>query len=266
MILTILGNGNATATKCYNTCFTLSEGDEYFLIDGGGGNAILNQLSKADISIKNIKHIFVTHKHIDHLLGIIWLIRIICQHLNHGKFTHNVFLYAHVDLIKIISDISSTLLQENQTQFINKKLFFVPVFDGEKYGIMGHDVNFFDIHSTKCKQFGFTIQLNNKDKLTCCGDEPYNEHEHKYAQNSKWLLHEAFCLHSQVHIFKPYEKNHSTVKDVCILAEKLGIPNLLLYHTEDKNLNDRERLYLEEGQRYFSGNLYIPNDLDNIEL
>ena len=78
------------------------------------------------------------------------------------------------------------------------------------------------------------MELGGGEKLTCCGDEPYNECERRYAEGSKWLLHEAFCLHSQAGTFKPYEKHHSTVKDACELAERLGVKNLLLYHTEDK--------------------------------
>ena len=79
MKLTILGTGNAKVTKCYNTCFTLNEGSEYFMIDGGGGSTILKQLEDAGISWKDISTIFVTHKHIDHLLGIIWMLRMYCQ-------------------------------------------------------------------------------------------------------------------------------------------------------------------------------------------
>ena len=49
MKLTILGTGNAAVTECYNTCFVLSEKDDYFLVDGGGGNGILHQLKHAGI-------------------------------------------------------------------------------------------------------------------------------------------------------------------------------------------------------------------------
>ncbi len=68
MKLTILGTGNAKVTKCYNTCFALNEDKEYFMIDGGGGSTILKQLEDAGINWKDISTIFVTHKHIDHLL------------------------------------------------------------------------------------------------------------------------------------------------------------------------------------------------------
>lgn len=68
----------------------------------------------------------------------------------------------------------------------------------------------------------------------------------KYARNSKWLLHEAFCLYDQADIFHPYEKHHSTAKDASELAEQLGVQNLILYHTEDKNIARRKELYTEE--------------------
>lgn len=85
-------------------------------------------------------------------------------------------------------------------------------------------------------------------KLTCCGDEPFHDCEKEYVYGSEWLLHEAFCLYSQADIFQPYEKNHSTVADACKLAEELKIKNLVLYHTEDKNLSNRKSLYYDEGK------------------
>ena len=42
--------------------------------------------------------------------------------------------------------------------------------------------------------------------------------------------------------------------------------HLRLYHTEDKNLEKREELYLKEGREYYSGNLLIPDDLIKINL
>ena len=83
-------------------------------------------------------------------------------------------------------------------------------------------------------------------------------------KNSTWLLHEAFCLFSQADKFKPYEKHHSTVKDACELAQKLEAENLILYHTEDKNISRRKELYTEEGRQYYKGNLWIPDDLGNL--
>ena len=42
--------------------------------------------------------------------------------------------------------------------------------------------------------------------------------------------------------------------------------NLVLYHTEDKNIRDRKALYTQEGREFFYGRIYVPEDLEEIEL
>ena len=266
MKLTMLGTGNALVTKCYNTCFVIEDNKQYFMVDGGGGNTVLHQLKQAGFDWMDIKEIFVTHKHIDHLLGVMWMVRMICQFMNHGEYKGEANIYAHDEVIAILRNMADKLLLKKETRFIDERLHFIIVSDGAERFINDHRVIFFDIGSTKAKQFGFCMELDNGRKLTCCGDEPYNPCEEKYVKNSTWLLHEAFCLHSQADIFEPYEKHHSTVKDACELAEKLNVQNLLLYHTEDRNYARRKELYMAEGKQYFSGKLWIPDDLETIML
>lgn len=266
MKLTMLGTGNALVTECYNTCFVIEDNKKYFMVDGGGGNTLFHQLKQAGFNWMDIREIFVTHKHIDHLLGIMWLVRMICQFMRRGEYKGDANIYAHNEVIAILRDMSDKLLSKKETCFIDDRLHFITVSDGEERFINGNKLTFFDIGSTKAKQFGFCMALDNGEKLTCCGDEPYNPCEETYAKNSTWLLHEAFCLYSQAEIFNPYEKHHSTVKDACELAEKLNVQNLLLYHTEDRNYGKRKELYMEEGKNYFSGKLWIPDDLEKIIL
>ena len=59
--ITMLGTGNALATRCYNTCFTLHSKEKVLLVDAGGGNGILTQLERAGICRENISDLFVTH-------------------------------------------------------------------------------------------------------------------------------------------------------------------------------------------------------------
>lgn len=266
MKLTMLGTGNATVTECYNTCFIMQEEDQYFLVDGGGGSTLLRQLKYAGIDWKNIRNIFVTHKHLDHITGILWMIRMICQNMNRGEYEGEATIYAHDEVIALLKDMAGKLLQKKETVFIDDRLHLQVVEDGESIKILDKKVTFFDIQSTKAKQFGFCMELGKGEKLTCCGDEPYNVCEKQYAENSTWLLHEAFCLDSQAEIFHPYEKHHSTVKDACKLAAELNVKNLLLYHTEDKNILRRKELYTKEGREYFNGNLLIPDDLESVEI
>lgn len=128
------------------------------------------------------------------------------------------------------------------------------------------EVTFFDIHSTKARQFGFRAVLPD-GKIVCCpGDEPLNPLCEEFAKGADWLFHEAFCLYRDREIFSPYEKHHSTVKDACELAERLDARHLILWHTEDKTYPERAALYRAEGEAYYHGDLLVPEDGSVIEL
>ena len=165
MKLMMLGTGNALVTECYNTCFVVEEKEEYFMVDGGGGNTVLRQLKEAGIDWKKIKTIFVTHKHIDHIMGIIWMMRMIGQYMSQGEYEGEVTIYAHDEVISILRDMSARLLNKKETKFIDDRLHLVSVEDGESTEILHKKVTFFDIQSTKAKQFGFCIELGNGKKL-----------------------------------------------------------------------------------------------------
>lgn len=236
------------------------------MVDGGGGSTILAQLKHAGYDWMDMRHIFVTHKHADHLLGIVWMVRMICQFMEHGVYQSDAYIYSHAEVLDLLRDIAGKLLQAKEAAHIDEQLHFVEVTDGQMLELIGHPTTFFDIGSTKATQFGFSMELDGGGRLVCCGDEPLSDAGRPYAQGAEWMLHEAFCLYSQADIYDPYEKHHSTVKDACELAEELGVVNLLLYHTEDKNLARRKELYGAEGQPHYSGNLWIPEDLETIEL
>ncbi len=266
MKLTMLGTGMAMVTECYNTCFALQDQDETFLIDGGGGNTILKQLDRAGIAWQSVHQIFITHKHIDHIMGIVWMIRKIGQGINKGDYKGDVTVFGHDEVVGILKDMVYVLLQNKITKHIGSRIHFQTVADGEAHKILGCQVTFFDIHSRKDKQYGFSICYDGEHKLTCCGDEPYNDCNSQYVEGSTWLMLEAFCMHCEADIFKPYEKHHTTVKDACEQAEALAIPNLLLYHTEDSHIGQRKELYTAEGSAYYHGNLCVPDDLESYEL
>ena len=271
MKITILGTGNAQVTECYNTCFVLTDelpdGEKkYLMVDGGGGGTILRQLKYAGLKWQDMRDIFLTHRHLDHIMGIVWMMRMICQNISRGNYEGEARIYGHGEVQGILREMAEKLLEKKDFAHVGKSLHLIEVKDGESHTIIGHNVTFFDIGSTKAKQFGFSMDMGKGEKLTCLGDEPFAECERSYAENSKWLLSEAFCLYGQRDIFKPYEKHHSTVREACELAEQLKVPNLILYHTEDRNILQRKKLYTEEGKQFYHGNLFVPDDLDVLEL
>ncbi len=265
--LMVLGTGNASVTKCFNTCFLIQdEKGRYFMVDAGGGNGILTQLEKMGVPLTEIHEIFLTHEHTDHLLGMIWMIRMIALEMQKGNYEGNCTIYCHDGLVNVLMTICELTLVKKTIDLIGQRILLCPVQDGEERQILDYKIKFFDIRSTKARQFGFTTTLHNGKKLTFCGDEPYKDHCFAYAYQADYFLHEAFCLYSERDEFKPYEKHHSTVKDSAQLAQKLEVKNLLLWHTEDKNIRRRKSLYKKEAKEYFKGKLYIPYDREIIEL
>ncbi|MGN0144478.1 MAG: MBL fold metallo-hydrolase, partial [Clostridium sp.] len=106
--ITMLGTGSAMVTKCYNTCFTISNKyNEYFLVDAGGGNTILANLEKAGIPINHIHNMFISHNHNDHILGALWIIRAVANSMLNSKYDGTFNIYCHKKSIDALKSMSS---------------------------------------------------------------------------------------------------------------------------------------------------------------
>jgi len=223
--ITMLGTGNAAVTRLYNTCFVLSENDEYFMIDAGGGNQILGILEEHGIALTQVHDLFITHSHSDHILGVVWIVRMIGQLMNKNQYDGVLKIYANEETLEAFEAICKYVLASKITKLFGDRIEFIKLRDGDSHTILERKITFFDIRSTKLSQFAFEIK---EEKLLFCGDEPLKEELFHKLRDVDYLLHEAFCMHSECDKFKPYEKHHSTVKDACALAERFKIKNLIL--------------------------------------
>ena len=268
--ITMLGTGNATVSQIYNTCFVLQTPSTLMLVDAGGGNGILAQLKKVNVQISDIHHLFVTHAHTDHVLGVIWVIRMVAQCNGYEGLLH---VYGNDKVMKVIKTIIDMILAKKQLAKVAERVVFHQLEDGDCFEVGDMKLECFDIQSTKEKQFGFRAELpSSSDEsgkplvLACLGDEPYNELNRRYIVGADWMMCEAFCLYADRDTFKPYEKCHSTALDAGKLAEELGVKNLILYHTEEKTLANRKENYTREAAENFKGRIFVPDDLEVIEL
>lgn len=264
--LIILGTGYALAVDCYNTCFAIRMGDSYMLVDAGGGNGILRQCRDASIDFRKIGHLFVTHGHTDHLLGVVWVIRKIATLMVTLKYEGNFIIHAHRELSQVLDSICSMTLNSYHYDLIGKRILFEDNVQGRSFRVLSMQVTPFDIMSSKKTQFGFTALFDDGFRLSCLGDEPFNPQCADFVRGADLLMSEAFCLYADRDRFKPYEKHHATVADAARAAIETGARELLIYHTEDTFLASRKERYSREASELFPGRVYVPDDLERIEF
>ncbi len=262
----VLGTGAGISINCYSTCFLLENNDKYMLVDTGSGNQILNQLKSKDIDIDKIHDIFISHKHIDHLLGIIPLLRYIMQQRIMKSYNGKLNIYCDGEIKEIIDTFISATFHKAHLDLYKELVIYNFCKDYKKFSIIGYDIEVIDLHSNECIQYGFKTILNNGKNIAFLGDVPCSEKIYDRIKNFDWVLHEVFCLEKEEPIFKAREKNHSIVRDVSETMETLNVSNLMLWHTIDNNVNNRKKIYVEEAKKFFSGNVYVPNDLEEVTL
>lgn len=262
----MLGTGNAEALDCYNSSHLVENDGKYFLVDTGGGNGILRQLRRAGIRWQDVRDIFVTHRHVDHSLGVVWFIRHILAGVKDGSYQGAATIYVHPEMAQIIRDLVPMFFSEKHQKRMKQHIHLHELKDGETVDIVGRPVTFFDVHAPKVLQFGYSMELPGGGRLVSCGDEPAGADVEKYTRGAEFLMHEAFCLEREPALMKRKANRHSSVEEAASRAQLLGAKNLILHHTQDNCLAERKATYTEAARHHFDGTIYVPDDLDRIPL
>lgn len=260
MKMHIIGTGTATVSKYINTSCVFEEDDQLFLVDGTGGSDILRAFDTMNLNWKKLHYAFLSHEHTDHFLGMIWVIRTIAELLELEEYEGDFYLYGNDVVLGKVLHVCRMILKKRSQAFLETRIKFVLVKDHERKHILNYDFTFFDIGSTKAKQYGFLMEYDNGKKLVFSGDEPLKENGKKYSKNVDWLLSEAFCLFDEEPKFHAYQYQHQTVKEASKIAQDLKVKNLLIWHTEDQTGKKRKERYTEEAKQFYKGNVWVPED------
>ena len=262
----VLGTGGGITVNCYSTCFLLQKDEKCILVDTGSGNQVLNNIKDAGININQIHDLFISHKHIDHLLGIFPFLRKIFQEMRMNNYNGILNIYCDKEIKSIVDTfISSTFHEAHEKQY-KEYVRYHFLENGQNLNIIDYDVEVLDLYSEECIQYGFKTKLDNGKTIAFLGDVPCSVKNEVKIKNIDFVLHEAMCLEEEEPIIKAREKNHSIVKEVAEKMQMLNVKNLVIWHTAENNLKDRKELYTKEAKEYFNGNVYVPNDLETIEL
>lgn len=229
--LTILGCSSATPTSTRNpSAQLLNIAERFFLIDCGEATQI--QLRKYRIKFQKINHIFISHLHGDHYLGLMGLLS--SMHLL-GR-TNELHLYCPPELQEIIE----IQLKHSQT-WLKYKVVYHPhryitndlIFEDNKVEVRTVVLN----HRIPCCGFLFKEKplLSNISKNTYeprsyayCSDTCYDERILEAIQGVNLLYHEATFMNEMLDRAK--ETYHSTTIQAATIAQKAQVKQLMIGH------------------------------------
>ena len=166
----VLGTGAGIVYNCYNTCFLLENDKKYMLVDTGAGSQVLNRIKDNNVDILEIHDLFISHKHIDHLLGIFVVLRVICSKMAAGKYEGNLNIYCAKEVREIIEGFVEETFHGVHLQKFHTNVIFHDLEDEQEKEIIGYKVKILDLHSIECVQFGFQLKLHNKKMLSFLGE------------------------------------------------------------------------------------------------
>lgn len=259
MQIVMLGTGHGKALNCYNYCFLLKINNTNLLVDSGNGIQIINQLKKVDMKVEDIDNIFISHAHMDHIFGLIWIIRFLCPKYYNGTISKKINIYGNEDVIKKIHILIKLFIPRDFNNVIKEKLIFIKLKDNQNFEISNAKITAFEIKSRNIEEFGLKIEYNNKS-IIYLGDERYDNINEKYIIDCDYVFMDARDINNEPN------SAHSTVEYSAKIAQNYHIKNLILSHCNDNDLKNRKKTFKSEASKYYSGNVFVPNDLEKIYI
>lgn len=297
--ITFLGTGNAIPTSKRNhTAIFCQIANEGLLIDCGEGTQ--RQFMHAKIPHNKINHIFITHWHGDHILGIPGLMQTLVLegyqktlHIHGPKGTNRHMQQIVSILGKSAENIKFHVHEIPQAgQILESKDFIVECLELE-HGTpaLGYSVSIKEkrkIIKSAIKKYklpnspllrdlqnGKDIMWNGKKisaknttyvehgkKVTFILDSHNKSNSYKLAKDSDLLVSESTFVETERQ--KADEALHLTAKDAATIAKKSNSKKLALIHISQRYEHDTSVIE-KEAKKIFK-NVILPKDLDVIEI
>lgn len=255
--LTFLGVGGAMASHPADnhTALLVEHADLLLLMDCGP--TIMRQLERAGLTAGDPTHLYLSHQHGDHLLGLPMLL------LNRVLFWPNrpLCVVAEGELLALAQQIVRIAYPDLELQMSSTVQYAalktdessdLPATSGARYTLAAGR------HSVPT----WAIRLDfAAGSLVYSSDTGRSEEIARLAVGTDTLVHEAYFVDSPE---KTYE-NHSLTEDVAALAQQAGAKTLALVHRKDPS-REAASAYYAAAARYFNGVILTPQAGDSYQF
>jgi ribonuclease Z len=226
-----LGSGGSLNEERYQASILVEAGDTRVLLDTGGGLGVVRQLLSVGIDPASVGHIFLSHRHLDHVGGLepllLW-VGIGAQRA--GRLPHRVRLYAAAATIEALR-VALSALDGSGPQRFGDRFEWIASAPGDPQQLGAHRaltlVNVEHPPYDRGGAAGCVLDLDGV-RIAYSGDTRPGVALAEAACGADLLLHEASSLEDRAALM--HEVGHSTARDAAATARRAGARALGLVH------------------------------------
>jgi len=249
MKITFLGTGHGLTEKGrFRTAIMIETGGTSYLIDAG--SPVVNQLANMDKELKELRAVFITHTHNDHLIGLIEMVDSISCTETGASIDFYIPEENAIDLIKKYLMATSGILNEEDARMHHYGKDFI--YEDENIKLTPFETG--HLHKKNRPSYGYILECEGK-RVIFSGDLSYLLEMNDFPVAAKKQESDLFICemaHFDFEVLRPHLLECKTKR-------------LLLNHIKFPN----ERIPLldaENARGSFSFPISAPNDYDEIVL
>jgi ribonuclease BN (tRNA processing enzyme) len=249
--LIFLGTGDALNPERAQTSLALPlSGDETMLIDACSGTQVLGRLAEARIPLESVRHLFVSHRHFDHVGGVAPLL-IALTAVPEASLT----IHAVSETLRALRDLLELTIPGVEG-WLGKRLGWHELVFGETTEVGEAEITpFLMDHGLECT--GFRVVQPDSVAVFAVDTRP-SQAVIEWARGADLLVHDTFGPESTSE--RAHTLGHSTAAEAGEAARAAGVQRLILTHLRPSRFVDPEAL-VAEAETAFGGPVDAAQDL-----
>ena len=254
--LTFLGTGDSLNGERAQSSLTLPlSGDETMLFDASSGTVLLGRLESAGIPLESVRHLFLSHRHFDHVGGLAPLLASLA-----ALPEASLLIHAAPDTLCALRSLLGLTLPGSEG-WLGERLGWRELVPGEPTEVGGAEVTPFWLdHGLEC--VGFRVVQSGGFAVLSLDTRPTQEIVEN-ASGADLLVHDAYG--PQAAAKQAHAMGHSTATDAGEAARAAGVGRLVLTHLRSSRFVDPGAL-AAEAEFAFGEPVTAAKDLDTVEF